>query len=135
MLNPTIYLPDTSATYGQFVLTSQGATFSTRMDTRTNLAAPRLLSIKHSTSGSGKAIQDRTLVQTVENLVNAAGGNEPLVINTTMSRPRFATALTMNIVEDAMIRHLTFFGGNHLSDSDKILVRRLLIEQLFRGEV
>lgn len=68
-------------------LVSQGSDGSRRIDVASTLAAPSMLSIKHSVSGKAPNLVDRHLVQLTKTLAASVGSVTP-VVNLTLTVPR-----------------------------------------------
>lgn len=138
MLNPNI-----SVTWGTtedevdtFVLSSQSPTSSTRIDPTTTLANPRVLNIKHSTSGSGKQVVDRHLVQIARTeLAPGTGASESQAINLTIPQLRYAAAISLADTERDLDVLGNFLFEKDVEGDGRIRFRRGLLGQLLRGEV
>lgn len=84
-----------------FVLTSQDATNSTRIDNSTTLTAPRIMQIKHSVQKLQNGdVVDRHLVSFSHTVLDAANVPHTLVGNLTLAVPR--STITRANVDDVV---------------------------------
>lgn len=113
MLSSTISLNDASAASKSFVQNKISETGSTRIDTTTNLSAPRTMVIGHTTSGQGAKVVDRHLIQFSHNETDLAGNLQTAVVNVTISVPR-AAAISRVEIDDliAFARNFTGVSAN-----------------------
>lgn len=109
MLATTLTLADAAAANKSFVQNKLDSTGSDRIDTTTTLAAPRLMSIRHTTTGKGATAVDRHLIQFVHNEVDSNGVPVAVVVNTTVQVPRSST------ISRAEIDDLLAFTKNFLA--------------------
>lgn len=139
MLKDNIFLPEAAGVMAEYVLTTQTADSTIRTRRGSTRGRPVQFVIKHGTSGAKSAIQDRHLVSLVENVPNALGAPQPVIVNLTVSVPREGT------VGDAVHRLLaqlvtflrsnpTVLGDNSAMASNLQLVHPALVESILLGE-
>lgn len=123
-------LDDADGTDVVYKLRSQDGSGSQRIDVATDLRNPGLLSIRHSSTGSGVDAVDRHLAQITRALTDANGKQATLTVNFTLQVPR-NTVITNQIVYDAVANLIDFLSDGALttalSDTDAI-------QSLLRGE-
>lgn len=101
---------------------------SRRIDTATTLAAPSVLTIKHSTSGKGTAAIDRHLVQ-IQKTITGSQGPVTLTCNFTVAVPR-DVAVTPTIVKDAIVNIVDLLTDGQIAS----VATTANIDSLLRGE-
>jgi hypothetical protein len=101
-----------------------------RIDVATTLAAPALMSIKHSTAGKGSAAVDRHLVQFSRTILDGTTGLPyTLVCNFTLQVPR-AAVITSQIVYDQVCNLADFLTDGAIAS----VAATTNIDALLRGE-
>lgn len=99
MLAAQQVLDDADGTDITFELVSQDKTGTSRLDSSTTLAQPRMLNIRHSVSGKGVDAIDRHLVQVTQKIVSGSS-EATATVNFTVAMPRNP------IITEAMIYDL-----------------------------
>jgi hypothetical protein len=127
MFTATQTLDDASGDDITYALVRQDGNGTTRLDTATTLAAPAYLSIKHSTSGKGKAAVDRHLVQ-IARTVDSTPEPVQLVVNFTLAVPR-DSVVTAQMVYDAVANIIDFISAGGLTS-----LTTTTVDGLLRGE-
>lgn len=127
MFSGTITVDDASGDDVSYALVNQDSTGSRRLDVASTLAAPGLLSIKHSVSGKGKAAVDRHLVQ-LSRTITSSPQDAVLIANFTLAVPR-DTVVTSQIVHDTVANLLDFLMNGELAT-----LTTTNIDSLLRGE-
>lgn len=127
MFSGTIVVDDASGDDISYALVNQDATGSRRLDVASTLAAPGLLSIKHSVSGKGKAAVDRHLVQ-LSRTITSSPQDAVLIANFTLAVPR-DTVVTAQIVYDTVANIFDFLMSGGLTT-----LTTTNIDALLRGE-
>lgn len=109
-------------------LINQDGTGSRRIDVTTNLSAPKLLTIRHSSQGKGADAVDRHLVSITQTVAGSAAPRT-LTVNFTVAVPRDAV-ITSTIVKDAICNMIDFLADGSigsLSTMDNV-------DAILRGE-
>lgn len=101
MLNSTITLADSAAANKTFTQNKIDSSGSERIDTSTSLASPRIMAVRHSTSGKGPSAVDRHLVQFTHQETDSNGNTLGVVVNTTISVPR-ASSISRTEIDDLL---------------------------------
>jgi hypothetical protein len=115
-----------------YALVGIDATSSKRIDTSSTLSEPKILSVKHSSTGSGANQVDRHLVQCSVTKLNTAGVPRTGVVNLTVAMPR-DTIITANDIEDC-IANIVSLVCNHAFSATTGFTNDTVITQLLRGE-
>ena len=93
-LAASITIADSAAANKTFVTIAPppGATGTVRIDNTTTLAAPRLMTIKHTSAKEGDTVMDRHLLSFSVQKLNALGKPaKPVIVNFTVAIPRDST--------------------------------------------
>lgn len=123
-------LDDADGTDIVYKLRSQDGSGSQRIDVATDLRNPGLLTIRHSSTGSGVDAIDRHLAQITRALTDTNGKQATLTVNFTLQVPR-NTVITNQIVYDAVANLIDFLSDGGLTIA---LASTNAIQSLLRGE-
>lgn len=109
MFASDIALDGATGTESTFKLISQSAGESTRIDSSTTLAEPKLMTVKHTVTGKGAAAVDRHLLQFSLTKNDAAGLPKVCVVNFTVAVPR-------STITTAEVKDLAAYAVDFISD-------------------
>lgn len=113
MFDSTISIDDHAAAAKSFVQIALDATGSTRIDSGTSLATPRLMLIKHTSvpaKGTTPAL-DRHLLSFSVKEADASNSTATATVNLTIAMPQ-------SIIDTTDVQHLIAFVKNFLSDAN-----------------
>lgn len=113
MFSGDIALDGATGTESTFKLISQNSGESTRIDSSTTLAEPKLMTIKHTVTGKGAAAVDRHLVQFALTKNDASGMPKTAVVNFTIAVPR--STITTADVKDLAAHAVDFISDGGFS--------------------
>lgn len=105
---------------------------SKRIDTASTPTEPKLLQVKHSTSGVGNAAIDRHLIQVTRTRMSATGVPRTGTVNLTLAVPR-DTIITAADIQDAIANIVSLVCGGAFSVTTGFTSTGV-ITQLLRGE-
>lgn len=125
--NP-LNLSDASGDSVTFVLISQSADGSRRIDQATNLVLPAFLNVRHTQAGPRDRVVDRHLIQMTRD-VSTTSGPVTLGANFTLNVPR-ASEVTSQLVYDLVMNLIDMLGSGGYST----LPATTHIDALLRGE-
>lgn len=131
MLSNTISLDGATGTEITFALISTKDNEYKRIDTATELSAPTLMTIRHSTSGSGKTAIDRHNVVFSDVEVDAAGDKFVGSVSITLNMPQ--RTVTPAVMKNLVAYAIDFLSGGSFSSSTG-LESDANIVALLRGE-
>jgi hypothetical protein len=129
MLTSTIVLDDSAGNDVTFVLVSQDANGTRRLDQASNLAAPHTMVVRHTVQGAGAAATDRHLVQFEKVIVPSGQSPVKLTVNFTVAVPR-NSAVTSQHVVDEIFHLMDFLSSGALTT----LASTANIDSIIRGE-
>lgn len=115
-----------------FALVGGDVSSSKRLDTASTLTEPRMLTVKHSTSGQGAAAIDRHLIQCSVTKLNTAGTPRTGTVNLTIAMPR-DSIITQNMIEDC-VANIVSLVCNPAFSAATGFSNDSVITQLLRGE-
>lgn len=119
-LSSSIVIADHAAVNKTFVGQAPIVGGSNRLDSSTNLATPRTMSIRHSANGKGSSATDRHLVQFQVTKADVNGNPSYGTVNVTIALGRSGAVVASDILD------LIAFAKNFLSDAN---VASLLINE------
>jgi len=129
MYSETLTLDDQSGDDVTYKRIRSDATGSTFIDTATNLSAPGLMTIRHSTNGRGSDATDRHLIQFQRNVLNSGGVTRTLTVNCTVAVPR-DTIVTAQMVKDQIANLVDFLADGAIAS----IATMANVDALLRGE-
>lgn len=115
MFDGTIALDGATGTEASFKLIGQDGQDSTRIDIASTPAEPRLMLVKHTTSGKLAAAVDRHLVSFTLTKNDGTGTPRQGVVNVTLAQPR--SAITNAEMKDLLAYAIDFLSGGGFSDA------------------
>lgn len=127
----TLTLDDASGDATTYVLLSQDATGTRRLNSASTSAEPSALVIKHSSSGSGVNAVDRHLVQFSITKLDANDIPRSGIVNFTLAVPR-ATVITSAMIIDLVSNLIDLIADGGFSDTG--IGGTVALTQLLRGE-
>lgn len=113
MFSGSIALDGATGTESTFVLISQSNGESTRIDSSTTPAEPKLMNVKHTVSGKGAAAVDRHLLQFSLTKNDGSGIPRVAVVNFTIAVPR--STITTADVKDLAAHAVDFISDGGFS--------------------
>lgn len=116
MLSATLALDDASGDEVSYVSIVGAPGESRRIDAASTLTEPKLLVIKHTTSGKGADVVDRHLVQFSQTEEGAGGTPRTAVVNFTMAVPR-DSAITSAMIYDLASNLIDLIADGSFSSS------------------
>jgi hypothetical protein len=128
MLANDITLDKQDGTDVVYRLINQDQTGSRRIDITTNLSAPKLLTIRHSTNGKGSDAVDRHLIS-ISQVVAGSLAPRTLTLNFTVAVPR-DVAVTSTMVKDAITNLIDFLADGSIAS----LATMNNVDAILRGE-
>jgi hypothetical protein len=128
MFTGTLTFDDASGDDQVFALVNQDGTGSRRLNIASTLSEPILMSIKHSSSGTGASAVDRHLVQ-FSNVQEATSGPKTAIVNFTISAPRDSSISSL-MIEDLVANLIDFLTDGALATP----MGTTALTQLLRGE-
>lgn len=131
MLTSTLLLDDASGDEITYVLISQDATGTVRLNSASTNAEPQALSVKHSKSGSGINTVDRHLIQLSKTVLDANSVARTAIVNFTMAVPQ-ATVITNAMVIDLVANLIDLISDGGFSAAG--MAGTVALTQLLRGE-
>lgn len=128
MLANDITLDKQDGTDVVYRLINQDGTGSRRIDVTTNLSAPKLMTIRHSSQGKGSDAVDRHLVSLTQT-VSGSAAPRTLTCNFTVAVPRDA-AVTAQMVKDLITNLVDFLADGSVAS----LATMTNVDAILRGE-
>jgi len=111
-LSTTLSIADHSAATKTFVSVSPIVGGSNRLDSSSTLAAPRTMSIRHTSTGKGSSAVDRHLVQFQTTKVDASGNPYTATVNLTIAMARSGAVTSADVLD------MISFIKNFLTDAN-----------------
>lgn len=130
-LTSTLALDDATGDEVTWVLLSQDANGSRRLDSASTNAEPGSLVIRHSVAGSGINAVDRHLVQFSRTLLDSENVPRTAIVNFTVAVPR-ASVITNAICFDLISNLIDLIADGGFTASG--IAGTTLLTQLLRGE-
>jgi hypothetical protein len=124
-------LDDASGDDVTYVLISQDANGTRRLNSASTLAEPADMIVRHSVQGSGQNAVDRHLIQFTWTKLDTAGVPRKATINFTVAVPR-STVITSTMVNDMIANLVDFIADGGFTTSGFAGVTNLTA--LLRGE-
>lgn len=129
MLANDITLDKQDGTDVVYRLFRNDGTGSQRIDIATNLSAPKLMAIRHSTQGKGSDAVDRHLVQMTQVVADSTGVPRTIAVNFTVAVPR-NTSVTSQMVKDLISNMIDFLADGSITT----LATMANVDAILRGE-